>query len=471
MRDEKKDEAADQHETRRGLLKKLIDHYSSTPITEELSEIAPGSDSSSTPGPTVRRSCLTTSERIFLEQLVQEGDSESIEAASNRLSDLFPPEDLVDHVKEEKEEEEEEEGKTVRVRRDSLLQQELFRLHETQKVHPSHVLQRLSLVHKNSILSDDSGWEYPQDGDQYTEDNLSAVSADCAEPSNNGASNGGEWSLKDLASWVAGGVGVEVTEENGILTKSNSVKGPFKILGTTADDVFCHPHVLSPPLMESLLAFLPESLSNSNFYLKYSLIRDGASLWSLLRNVRASTNCFLAVETVDGHVFGAFTSQPWRVSQGWYGAKDSFLFKMRHSRLENAPSILQKVSNESEIQVFPYRSSNAALQHCSKSGIMMGQGELLPVTIEGGDHLGYAIYLDPSLEHGTTSTSETFGNPCLVALDKRGSTFEVSNIEVWTLTSHTTVAEAEKSELSTMFLEGGQKKKLGLIDIIVGGTV
>jgi len=31
----------------------------------------------------------------------------------------------------------------------------------------------------------------------------------------------------------------------------------FRILGTSADDASCHPHVLSPPLMESLQNFLP----------------------------------------------------------------------------------------------------------------------------------------------------------------------------------------------------------------------
>jgi len=32
---------------------------------------------------------------------------------------------------------------------------------------------------------------------------------------------------------------------------------PFLILGTSADDVDAHPHVLSPPLMESLQNFFP----------------------------------------------------------------------------------------------------------------------------------------------------------------------------------------------------------------------
>ena len=90
----------------------------------------------------------------------------------------------------------------------------------------------------------------------------------------------------------------------------------FKILGTSADDTAAHPHVLSPPLMDALMSFLPESLENQNFWLKYSLVRDGASMNTLKRYVRASTNTILAIETTTGEVFGAFTTSPWRTQFG-----------------------------------------------------------------------------------------------------------------------------------------------------------
>jgi hypothetical protein len=450
--DEKKEDptmlSAEQHDSRRrGLLKKLIDHYSSTPIVEDVfpsdsATVSADDDdegqsiitTATTDLPKPKRHVLTESERTFLEHLVRDGDMHSIETASSRLTDLFSP--MEDDDSDTAVAEGEISEGSVHVRRNSLLQQELFRVHETQKVRPSHVLQRMSLIHRNSLL---------EEGDEE-------------EPS-----------FKDISSWVDGAVGVEVTENTGVLPKAGAIKAPFKILGTTADDVCCHPHVLSPPLMESLLAFVPESLTDCNFYLKYSLVRDGASLKTLLRNTRASSNCFLAIETVDGHVFGAFTSQPWRLSQGWYGSKDSFLFNMRHSRLDDVSSILEQVHNESEIQVYPYRSGNTALQHCSKNGIMMGQGELLPAT-HPGEHYGFALYLDPSFKKGTTSTSETFGNPCLVSMEERGATFEVSNIELWTLTPHASIEAAERAELSTLFLDGG-RKNLNLLDIIVGGTI
>ncbi|GKY99751.1 hypothetical protein MPSEU_000929000 [Mayamaea pseudoterrestris] len=474
--DQHPEDANSHAESRRGLLKKLIDHYSSTPIVEDV-DCAATTDNTDTTlydnevKPFSKLSLLTASERQFLEHLVQNGDLESIEAASLRLTDLFPPEELDEpHDEQQQVQAATSSGglSLSKSKRDSMLQQELFRLHETQKMAPSRVLQHMSLVHRNSILDE-------EDATPATNTDLSSfLSAPTDEFSGSlsQASMSSDWNtFKDISTWVDGGVGVEVTSENGVVAKATETKAPFKILGTTADDVSCHPHVLSPPLMESLLAFLPESLTDFNFFLKYSLVRDGAGLWTLLRNIRASSNCFLAIETVDGHVFGAFTSQTWKVSQGWYGTKDSFLFKLRHSRLESVPSILEQVKNESEIQVYPYRPGNVSLQKCCKSGIMMGQGELLPAIAEG-DHYGFALYLDPSLHNGTTGTSETFGNPCLVSPEMRGSTFEVSNIEVWTLTPHVTVQDAERAELSTMFLTGERhEKNLNLMDIIVGGSI
>lgn len=50
--------------------------------------------------------------------------------------------------------------------------------------------------------------------------------------------------------------------ENQILpVNSDETRGMFKIIGTGAEDARCIPHVLSPPLMESLLNFVPERLA------------------------------------------------------------------------------------------------------------------------------------------------------------------------------------------------------------------
>ena len=86
---------------------------------------------------------------------------------------------------------------------------------------------------------------------------------------------------------------------------------PFQILGTSATDEASHPHCLSPPLMESLSNFLPYTLMDQNFWMRYSLVRDGASVLTLLQNVRASKHTVIALETTCGDVFGCFTSTQW----------------------------------------------------------------------------------------------------------------------------------------------------------------
>ena len=53
-----------------------------------------------------------------------------------------------------------------------------------------------------------------------------------------------------------------------ILNDTDENANSFRIIGTSADDTSAHPHVLSPPLMDSLTNFLPEVLVGQNFWLK-----------------------------------------------------------------------------------------------------------------------------------------------------------------------------------------------------------
>jgi TLD len=99
---------------------------------------------------------------------------------------------------------------------------------------------------------------------------------------------------------------------------SSAILLDLHILGTSANDQSALPHVLSPPLMASLQAHLPWSKRGENMWLKYSLVRDGSSLFSFLKQAPAATSSFLAIETVDGEVFGAFTSSAWHKSGSQY---------------------------------------------------------------------------------------------------------------------------------------------------------
>lgn len=480
---------------RRGLLKAMwsasvAPRFSSKPIDMEdfFSNAARSSFSSengnsavSPPTPTqdfrntlVSSSNLTRSERTYLENLLHSDDLESIRRASMRLSDseLFPPaQDPPEEVNH----------KVLIQHRDSDVQQHLFRLHQETTVKPSIMLKRMSTGERglrqtrgrdppegrgdNSITQegegdDDGSWNQDQDSDDEDSPEISKQS-------------GRKWNpFTDVNSWIDGSEGVEI-DDGGNPALPTPTSMPFKILGTSANDTSCHPHVLSPPLMEGLQAFMPESLQEYHHWLKYSLVRDGANLMTMLRHCRASPYTILAIETTEGHVFGSFTAHPWRsASSGFYGGKDSFVWRMRHSRNEPCASIVEQALIESKMDVFPYTYRNQHVQLCTTERIALGDIEIEGMATEG-THYGNAIRLNGTLTSGSTSTSETFGNPCLIHTDKRGQEFEVANIELWAMTPHSTTVAAERAEMKSLFLEEGRiaGNKLNLLEIIVGAPV
>lgn len=237
---------------------------------------------------------------------------------------------------------------------------------------------------------------------------------------------------------------------------------PFRILGTSANDIDCHPHVLSPPLMETLQNFFPFAVSEQNFWLKYSLVRDGASLSSLLQHIRGSKHTLIAIETVEGEVFGSFTSAPWRKGCNYYGNGESFLWRMRRSRSEKDKrySVLDQAKLESEVDVFYWTGSNDYVQYCTNDILAIGGGSIKqddrddsPPLTPTGKAAGFGLAINSDLLRGTSSSCATFLSPPLSKSHDNGGTFEILNIEVWTLTPFNTVAEAENQEMRTLFLE------------------
>lgn len=518
-------------EARKGLARLLLSKFSSTPLQEneytQLDEAKLRKQLENPRNDLQHDAALTETEREYLQDLLNNGDVHSLSTASAILQDesLFPSSRNLQEDGNNDDNDDDSSKNSVlsgassneddhhnhhrrrRPTRDSLIQQQLFRLHENEDVSPRIVLQKMQLAHRNSLLDDGSRSvsesmrlrstspdilqqhfieeeeeEVAPDGKQSSKTDDHPPTTTQSNLDTTATKTTTTWNpFEDISSWLDGSQGVEVNQTGIVASKTSDEQEdqhnlpPFRILGTSADDASCHPHVLSPPLMESLLQFVPEyaDLSSSrNFWLKYSLVRDGPGIFPFLRQGRASTVCLLAVETDDGHVLGSFTSQPWRLAEGWYGSQDTFLWKMRRSRLQLKDSILDQVAQESEIQVYPYRSGNAAIQYCSKKCLMLGQGEVLPSPAlkrepPVGKHYGYGLYLDKDFQHGTTSSSETFGNPCLVDSGARGCRFTVANVEVWTLTTHSNVEEATQAELSHLFLDSGRESsKLNFMNIL-----
>lgn len=230
---------------------------------------------------------------------------------------------------------------------------------------------------------------------------------------------------------------------------------PFVILGTCANDENATPHVLSPPLMESLQYFFPYSLTESNFWMKYSLLRDGASMHSLLQKIRGATHTIIAVETVDGEVFGSFQSAPWRKQWKYFGSGEAFLWRMRKSRKTPCHSVIDQAHMESELDVYPWSGENNCVQLCTHEKIAVGGGEPKEEKKADGPDApvyGFGLAIEKDLLYGTSSHCATFTSPPLSLKHSDGSPFEIVNLEVWSLTPCMTLEEAEKLELGQLFL-------------------
>jgi hypothetical protein len=236
----------------------------------------------------------------------------------------------------------------------------------------------------------------------------------------------------------------------------------FEILGTSADDVSASPHVLSPPLMESLLSFVPESLSCENWWLKYSLVRDGASLETLRNYTKAAQNTVIAIQTTSGCVFGCFTGSPWRIDHGYFGSGEAFVWRMRYNKFLKCVSLYDQGTMESIVDVYPFSGLNKSVQLCHQDFLAVGGGEVESALVHDDDllkhilksgqkqELGFAIALHGDLQRGTSSPSSTFCNPKLTG--EEDGIFEIANLEVWTLTPCTTVQDAEQLEMRKYFL-------------------
>ena len=524
-------------------------------------------------------SYLTSSEQNYLHGLLRSNDLDSIRRASVRLSntEIFPT--TTDSDDEEKGQlnnnneasgtktqtqlQQQQTQQNQQKRRDSLVQEHLLEWHEKATIMPSAVLKRMSsnpsarntpplpvsrhpniIPLNNSLTQDENNTTYEacsiaptatcdtmaseevkeeyqknndkdrcvQQKDEFTQQ----------QPSQNDKSNG-NFDLLDINNWwIDKTEGVEVDEEGHPTTQMNSTSTPFKILGTSADDVSCQPMVLSPPLMEGLLLFMPESLHEYHYWLKYSMVRDGPGLMKMLRQCRGSQHTILAIESKSGHVFGSFTSQPWRSTTSgggsggdsdgdakidnhryYYGSKESFVWRMRQSRFESCKSVVEQILMESKMDIFPFTSQNDKVQSCTTCGIALGFGEVqeeqtttkkqlkhhnddndnnnhVAGTMKSSKHnnskknnisnkhYGHAIQLDKSMTCGSTSSSETFGSPCLIERESRGKIFEIANVELWALTPHEKIKEANHAEMELLFLEENrQNDNLNLIEILV----
>ena len=238
----------------------------------------------------------------------------------------------------------------------------------------------------------------------------------------------------------------------------------FFILGTHKNDKSCQPHVLTPPLMEALHSNLPMSCSQDNFLILYSLMRDGADMRTLEMKIANANNTIIAIETLQGDVFGCFMKNPWKRTSKYEMGGESFLWRLKQPR--STPTIVGKPSpeephiedegivnkiaqREGDIEIFRWTGENDDCQLFSLDRIAAGSG------IQAGglnQNDGFGFIVEDGLARGSSSPCTTYDNPSLVL--SRNGHFEVANMEVWSMTPFLFEKDAFKSTETIRFLEG-----------------
>ncbi|XP_053737286.1 nuclear receptor coactivator 7 isoform X1 [Synchiropus splendidus] len=154
--------------------------------------------------------------------------------------------------------------------------------------------------------------------------------------------------------------------------------------------------------MENLASHMPARTQGYPWQLVYSLAIHGSSLKTLYRNMAGlDSPVLLVIKDMNNKVFGAFSSDPFRVSTSCYGTGETFLF-----------------SCNPEFQAYRWSGENSYFVSGNIDSLQIGGG--------GG---GFGLWLDANLYRGSSISCPTFHNPPLSSeMD-----FIVKDLEVWSL--------------------------------------
>ncbi|XP_036411355.1 oxidation resistance protein 1-like isoform X2 [Megalops cyprinoides] len=158
--------------------------------------------------------------------------------------------------------------------------------------------------------------------------------------------------------------------------------------------------LLQADQIEKLAKNLPPRTIGYPWNLAFSTSKHGMSLKTLYRTMQGQdTPVLLVIKDSDGQVFGALASEPFKVSDGFYGTGETFLFTF-------CP----------DFEVFKWTGDNMFFIKGDMDSLAFGGG--------GGE---FGLWLDGDLYHGRSHSCKTFGNPML----SKKEDFFVQDIEIW----------------------------------------
>ncbi|RVE62470.1 hypothetical protein OJAV_G00157280 [Oryzias javanicus] len=154
--------------------------------------------------------------------------------------------------------------------------------------------------------------------------------------------------------------------------------------------------------LKTLVAHLPQRTQGYKWNLVYSTAIHGSSLKTLYRNMAGlDSPVLLVIKDMHKKVFGAFSSDPFRISKYCYGTGETFLFTF-----------------SPDLQQYKWSGENSYFVSGDLGSLQIGGG--------GG---GFALWLDADLYHGASFSCPTFHNATLSTHED----FIVQDAEVWTV--------------------------------------
>ncbi|XP_033495731.1 TLD domain-containing protein 2 isoform X1 [Epinephelus lanceolatus] len=163
-----------------------------------------------------------------------------------------------------------------------------------------------------------------------------------------------------------------------------------------------HSQLLDDHQLETLAAHMPARTHGCPWQLVYSTAVHGSSLRTLYRNMaELDSPVLLVIKDMHKKVFGAFSSDPFKVSKHCYGTGETFLF-----------------SFNPEFQAYRWSGENSYLVSGNLESLHIGGG--------GG---GFGLWLDADLYRGSSFSCPTFRNASLSTQED----FIVQDLEVWTV--------------------------------------
>ncbi|XP_012866322.1 PREDICTED: TLD domain-containing protein 2 isoform X6 [Dipodomys ordii] len=160
--------------------------------------------------------------------------------------------------------------------------------------------------------------------------------------------------------------------------------------------------VLGASEIRQLSFHLPPRVAGSPWNLVFCTSRDGFSLRSLYRQMEGHSGpVLLLLRDQDGQMFGAFSSSTLRLSKGFYGTGETFLFTF-----------------SPQLKVFKWTGSN--------SFFVKGDLDLLMMGSSSGQ---FGLWLDGDLYRGGSHPCATFNNEVLA----RQEQFCIKELEAWVL--------------------------------------